>query len=199
MTDQIPASITHHCPSCGTETLHRTLKGRFSGKKKLNMVLRCSECDNVLEDSLELPGTKEVRLIISRGDESEKIRVELPSDWALSVGDEFMHGDESLLVTGIEVEGVRVDSARIEDIQTLWTKNFDQVAVRVSINRQGRTRSLELVTAPDEEFEAGTMIEIDGRRVLIHSIKVRTTKLRRGKATAREIVRLYCTDMRGKS
>ncbi|MCK4266918.1 MAG: hypothetical protein KAX31_06525, partial [Thermoplasmata archaeon] len=102
-------------------------------------------------------------------------------------------------VTGIEVEGVRVDSARIEDIQTLWTKNFDQVAVRVSINRQGRTRSLELVTAPDEEFEAGTMIEIDGRRVLIHSIKVRTTKLRRGKATAREIVRLYCTDMRGKS
>jgi uncharacterized Zn finger protein len=191
---QVPPSIHTLCPECDEGTLHKTLKGRVLGKKALQLVLKCSECGLVTEQRLELSGKTEIRMIISRGRDSEKATVEFPSDWAMAIDDEFMHGDERLKVTGIEVGGRRVRSATLRDIQTLWTMNFDTVRLKVSVNRGGRTRSLEIAVDPDEEFEAGTEIEIDGRRMLAHSIKTRDKKFRKGKATAREIVRLYCTD-----
>ncbi len=194
MEGKVPASIHVDCPECETDTLHRTLKGRFSGKKKLDMVLKCTECGRVHEERFEMADQIPVRSIISRSDKSEKIQIELSSDWAITVGDELMHQDERLLVTGIEVDGMRVNSAAVGDIQTLWTKNFDTVDVHVSVNRRGKTKSVVIVADPDDEFEVGSEIEIDGRPVFVHSIKMGDRKIRKGTATAREIVRVYCTD-----
>ena len=193
---QIPQSMQAECPECGEETQHRTLKGRMKGKKRLEMVLKCGQCGKVRDEVLELIGKTPVRMIISRGQESEKTSVEFPADWVLSVGDEFMHEDENLQVTGIESGGKRVKSAPVGEIKTLWTMNFDQAKVKVAINRHGRTKSVELYVDPDEEFEIGSEITIDGVPVTIHSIKLQEKRIRRGTANAREIVRVYCTDSR---
>ena len=190
---QVPSSIDTHCPDCNEELLHRTLKGRYTGKK-LHMVLKCSHCDRVHEETFELIGQTAVRTIISRGEESERVSMDLSSDWQVSVGDEMMHGDERLMITGIEVGGKRVNTAAVTDIQTLWAKNFDTVDLSISINRKGRTRSLKITVDPDEEFEVGADIEIDGRPVFIHSIKTDTKRMRKGTAVAREILRVYCTE-----
>ena len=184
------------CSKCGAETLHRTLKGRFAGKKKLDMVLKCSECGNVHEERFGLASQVEFRLIISRGNDSERSQMEMRSDWVVSMGDEFMHEDEKLLVTGIEAGGKRVRSAKADAVETLWTKNYDTIQVHVSVNWRGHTRALMIDTGPEEEFEVGSDIEIDGRSVLVHSIKTHERKMRQGIALARDIVRVYCTDKR---
>jgi uncharacterized Zn finger protein len=195
MKSQIPASITIECPECGEETLHKKLKGRIEGKK-LKLVLKCSQCGQVRDEVLESVGPVTIRMIISRGDASERTTADFPADWGFRVDDDFMHEDERLLVTGIEVKGRRVEAASVGEIQTLWTKNFDQSRVRISINRRGRTRSLDILTDPEEEFAIESEIDLDGIPVRIHSIKTRDQHMRRGSAVARDIVRIYCTDTR---
>ncbi len=184
------------CPECDEETLHKTLKGRTQGKKKLELVLKCSSCGNVHKEILEALDDIKVRMIISRGDVSEKAQGEFPEDWVLAIDDEFMHDEERLKVTGLEVDGKRVEKAPVKTIQTLWTINFDLARVKVSINRDGRTRSLDLEVDPEEEFTVGTRIEIDGIEYEIHSIKLKHRSIRRGTAEARDILRVYCTDQR---
>ncbi|MFO7618966.1 MAG: HVO_0476 family zinc finger protein [Thermoplasmata archaeon] len=195
MKPRIPASMNLECADCGEETLHKTLKGRLEGKK-LKMVLKCSKCGKVGNHVLESIGQIQLRMIISRGDVSERTTAEFPSDWGFAVGDEFMHEDERLQVTGIEVGGVRVEAASVGEVQTLWTKNFDQARVRISVNRHGHTQSLEILTDPEEEFTVESEIDVDGIPVKIHSIKTADAHLRRGSAPARDIVRIYCTDTR---
>ncbi|KYK26427.1 MAG: hypothetical protein AYK23_03035 [Candidatus Proteinoplasmatales archaeon SG8-5] len=87
-----------------------------------------------------------------------------------------------------------IESACGKDIQTLWAKNFDTIDLNLSVNRRGRTRSLKITVDPDDEFEVGADIEIDGKLVFIHSIKTDTKRVRKGTAIAREILRVYCTE-----
>ncbi len=193
---QIPQSMQSECPDCDDETLHKTLKGRFKGKKQLELVLKCSKCSKVHEEVLETVSQIPVRMIISRGEVSQRVATKFPADWEISVGNEFMHEDERLLVKGIECGGRRVEICPVKNIQTLWTINYDMAKLKVSINRDGKTRSLELEVSLDEEFEIDSEIEVDGVKVTIHSIKLEDKRLRRGTATARDIVRVYCTDKR---
>ena len=195
MSQNIPASISVECPECGEDTLHRTLKGQLS-KKDMKLLLKCARCGHTRRETFALPGQVFLRLIISRGGQSERTLIELSSDWALEVGEELMHGEERLLMTGLESGGRRVGSARADKTETIWAKNFDNVKLRISINRRGRTRAFEIIVDPDEEFEVGSEIEIDDRPVLIHSIRTTERTIRRGTANARDIVRVYCTDAR---
>ncbi len=196
MSAQIPASMNAECPECGEETLHKTLKGRMAGKKRLELVLKCTKCGHVRAEAMTAARQADVKIIISRDEVSERTTTRLPLDWTLSVGEEFMHGDENLLVTGIEVKGRKTNSAKTGEIQTLWAKNFDQVRVKIAINRHGRTVSTEIMADPDEEFTVEDEMEIDDVPVKIHSIKLEDRTIRRGSACARDIVRVYCTDSR---
>ena len=194
--EQIPQSMHAECPDCNDETLHKTLKGRMRGKKRLEMLLKCTKCGKVHEEVLEAVGQVSVRMIISRGDKSEKSSTTFSADWELAVGDEFMHEDERLQISGIEVDGRRVEHANISQVQTLWTINYDMAKIKVSINRDGKTKSLELEVDLDEEFEVDSVIEVDGMKVKVHSIKLGNRSIRRGSAAARDIKRIYCTDPR---
>ena len=89
-----------------------------------------------------------------------------------------------------------MEAANIKEVQTLWTINYDMAKIKVSINRNDITRSLELEVDLDEVFEVDSEIEIDGVMVTIHSIKLHDKRIRRGTAIARDIVRVYCTDKR---
>jgi len=184
------------CPECGQETLHKTLKGRMAGKKRLELVLKCTKCGHVRAEAMTAARHADVKIIISRDEVSERTTTRLPLDWTLSVGEEFMHGDENLLVTGIEVKGRKTNSAKTGEIQTLWAKNFDQVRVKIAINRHGRTVSAEIMAHPEDEFTVEDEMEIDDVPVKIHSIKLTDRRIRRGSASARDIVRVYCTDSR---
>ena len=194
--NQIPQSMHWECPECDDDTMHKTLKGRFKGKKKLELLLKCTDCGKVHEEILETVSQIPIRLIISRGEKSEKIRAEFPADWELAIGDEFMHEEEHLLVKGIESKGQRVEKCVMKDIQTLWTVNYDIAKIKVSINRDGKTKSIESEVELDEKFEVESEIEIDGKKVIIHSIKLEHKRIRKGTASARDIVRVYCTDKR---
>ena len=194
--EQIPQSMHAECPDCDDETLHKTLKGRMRGKKKLEMLLKCTKCGKVHEEVLEAISQVPVRMIISRGDKSEKIRAEFSADWELAIGDEFMHEDERLQISGIEVDGQRVENASISQVKTLWTINFDMAKVKISINRDGKTKSLEIEVDPEEVFEVESIIEVDGMKAKIHSIKLTNRSTRKGTAVARDIKRIYCTDPR---
>jgi uncharacterized Zn finger protein len=196
MNTQIPASMNAECPDCDEETLHKTLKGRFAGKKRLEMVLKCSKCGKVRTEVLEAVGQIKLKMVISRDDVSERTTTELPADWVLHIGDEFKHENERLQVSGIDVNNVKVKSASTREIQILWTKNYDRAKVKVSINHHGRTRSLDILADPEDEFSVESTIEVDGAPVSIHSIKLKDKTIRRGSATARDIVRIYCTDSR---
>ena len=193
---QIPRSMQLECPDCDEETLHKTLKGHFRGKKRLELILKCSKCGRVHEEVLETVSQIPVRMIVSRGEVSQRIATEFPADWELAVGDEFMHEEEHLLIKGIESGGRRVERCSVKDIQTLWTINYDVAKVKVSINRAGQTRPLELEVDLEEVFEVDSEIEVDGAQVTIHSIKLKDKRIRRGTAIARNIVRIYCTDKR---
>ena len=194
--EQIPQSMHVECPDCNDETLHKTLKGRMRGKKKLEMLLKCTKCGKVHEEVLEAISQVPVRMIISRGDKSEKIRAEFSADWELAVGDEFMHEDERLQISGIEVDGRRVETANISQVKTLWTINYDMAKIKISINRDGKTKSLEIEVDPEEVFEVESVIEVDGMKAKIHSIKLTNRSTRKGTAVARDIKRIYCTDPR---
>lgn len=194
--NQIPQSMQAECPECDDETLHKTLKGRFKGKKKLELVLKCTKCGKVTEETLETVSQIPVRMIISRGETSQRVPTKFPADWELAVGEEFMHEDERLLIKGIESGGRRVERCSVKQIQTLWTINYDMAKIKVSINKNDVTRSLELEVDLDEVFEVESEIEVDGVKVTIHSIKLKDKRIRRGTATARDIVRVYCTDKR---
>jgi uncharacterized Zn finger protein len=195
MDKKVPASISVECAECGEETLHRTLKGQVS-KKDMKLLLKCAKCGHVRNETFALPNQVSLRLIISRGGQSERTSTELSSDWTLEVGEELMHGDERLLVTGLDSGGKRVNSARADKTETIWAKNFDNVKLRFSVNRRGRTRAFEIIVDPEEEFEVGSEIEIDDKPVHIHSIRTTERTIRRGTANARDIVRVYCTDAR---
>ncbi|MBA3044657.1 MAG: hypothetical protein KKH41_01870 [Candidatus Thermoplasmatota archaeon] len=198
MMSQVPASMNIECPECEDETLHKTLKGRLEGKK-LKLVLKCSKCGKVRDEVLEAIGQIQIRMIISRGDVSERTTAMFPNDWDFTVGDDFMHDDERLQVTGIEVKGVRVDGAKVGEVQTLWTKNFDQARVKISVNRSGHTRSMEILTDPEAEFTVEAMIDVNNIPMRIHSIKTTAGRIRRGTVVASDIVRIYCTDTRPRS
>ena len=57
------------CPACGS-CEHQILKSK--GKLTKELLLKCEECGNVYRETMESPRPMEVRIIISKFDESLK-------------------------------------------------------------------------------------------------------------------------------
>lgn len=189
------------CPACRAETLHEVLSGRIGGKRQavLESTVRCRECGQVHHAVLKSERPVEVPVIISWIDKSARSTVALGPDEAVRVGDEMMCGDVPLLVTSIEVNGVRVKQSKARDIQTLWAKRFEKVRVPFSVGHAGKTYSEHVLASPDEEFCVGDILDVGKREVVIHTIKTARATLRSGGAEARDIVRAYAHIVRKSS
>ncbi len=177
------------CPACSPDepVTHKVLK---------STLFQCEECGDVhceTEDR-KIP----VRVIVSIGDKSVRIRTMLSG--IVRVGDELVVDDETsgeaypVNVSSIEVGDKRKESARAEEIKTIWARAIDEVVVKIAISHRETTESIEMKVPGDREFTIGEKIKVDSRELKIIRIKIRESgfKSRKGVAIkASDIKRIY--------
>ena len=192
-------NINAYCDTCGEETVHDVVRVVSGGKKGMHLTARCTVCGLVHQVEMSFERVKEIPVVISWMGTSENDRMLAPLGEKLHVGEEIYLDDDRLLITGIEAEdGRMVKEADVERIRTLFTKRYDRVRVKVSINRGSRTTSRNIYVAPEEEFEVGDILEVDGIKAVIHRMKLDEHFITRGSAPAKKIVRIYAKEVREK-
>ena len=177
--NDIPDRIPTPCPSCSPEleTVHEVLTEGGGA-----LTVRCSECSHV--HKVQPERTREVTLdvVVSQGDESFTANVTVPEDETVETSDEFILETEEVLstvrVTSIELDGQRrVDDAEADEIETVWTREVDNVAVNVTIHPQDGSRddsrSLTVHVPGDYEFEVGAIEEFGDDEFEIDAFVVR--------------------------
>ena len=155
--DRIPTP----CPSCSPEleTVHEVLSPGGG-----SLTVRCGDCGHVHKIQPEPEHEVTLDVVVSQGGESFTANVTTPADETVETGDEFLLETEDVLatvrVTSIELEGMkRVESAPADEVETVWTREVDNVSVNVTIHPQdGRrddSRSVTVYVPGDYEFTVG--------------------------------------------
>jgi uncharacterized Zn finger protein len=195
--EEAPGAITVQCPGCGQESLHTVLRGRQSRGGvtiTLDATVQCTDCQHTHHVVVREAAPIDVAVVISRGQESRRTKTALPGDDDLETGEALIVDGMNCKVTGIESrDGRRVDAASVKDIQTLWTKEFEEMAVKVAINLRQKTITKIIAARAEEEFTVGQEYLFGRLRVTIHAIKTEERLLKRGTATAGEIVRVFAS------
>ncbi len=193
----IPNSIYIECPNCGEKTLHEVLKGKMSkGGDVLETTVKCQNCGTVHSAVVREPKAVSVPIIVSEMGRSKRFAFEFGGDELVSIGDELFVGDANVIVTSIERGGLRVESAPAGEISTIWAKRYDNVRVKISVNKTSKTLAAEITALPDEEFYVGDIFTVGKDEVVVHTIKTSTGTVRSGGAAARDIIRIYAKCMR---
>ena len=179
------------CPDCGSDATDVLREARPDARAS-DATLQCEDCGRVFKAVLAVAPEIDVSSIISDGPDSRRTSLRLATDARVRVGDEIFGEDHRLLLTAIEhKDGRRVRTAPADEVATLWLKVFDEVTVRIAVNRGNRTVPSELTVAPETEFLVGDELRVLGYPVEIHAIKTAAGIRYRGSAEARDIVRLY--------
>ena len=149
------------CPACSPhdDTVHEVLKPAGTA------TVRCSECGHVHKTRLEPTPTVEKKIIVSQGGDSFRTRLETDPDETVTIGDEFIvDTPEAILqvrVTGLELLDAdgRFEQAIMDDVETVWTRAVDNVAINVTLHpkdgSRDDTRSLTVNVPGDYEFRVG--------------------------------------------
>lgn len=203
--DRVPAP----CPSCSPdlETVHEVLTAGGG-----NLTVRCSECGHV--HKIQPDSEREVTLdvVVSQGGESFTANVTTPEDEPIEVGDEFILETEEVLstvrVTSVELDGQqRVETAPADEIETVWTREVDNVAVNVTVHPQDGSRddsrSVTVHVPGDYEFAIGAVESFGDEEFEIDAFVVRDDaagyerdrfELEGDTAFAKDIKRVYAYD-----
>jgi len=164
------------CPACSPdfETVHEVLKPGGQA------TVRCTGCGHVHKTAIEEESEVERSVVVSQSGESLTATVEGPPDERIQVGEEFVvDADEALMVVRITDLQVgterRTEAARMEDVETIWTRAVDNVTVNVTLHPESgdETRSIEVGVPGDHEFEVGTTVEFGEEAFTIEGIHVR--------------------------
>ncbi len=192
-----PAALYMECPSCGRSP-HRVIRGRISKGKDIVLegVVRCLRCGYTRRETYREGAVREVPLIVSHRESSERTTLALSPEETVNVRDRFDIEGGMVEVTAIEVEGRRPTQALAKEIDTLWSKRVDRVEVKFSLNKGRKTLSYSLEVPPDEEFEVGSLVDLGRERGVIHRLKTSRGLLKEGRAAAEEIKRVYCKGVR---
>ncbi|WP_406655808.1 HVO_0476 family zinc finger protein [Methanolobus sp. ZRKC2] len=166
------------CPSCSPkiEVPHDVLK---SGQ---NIIVQCQECGNVHPTTIERPKNANVKVIISRGEDSFSCIHRMTSEDVVRVEDEMIIDDEvadevyPIIVTAIDTDEKRVNAAKAPDISTIWGRAIDEVIVRISIHKGRNTQAVEKRVPGGYEFTIGNNDKAD-------SIDFRVTKIKKRDGT----------------
>jgi uncharacterized Zn finger protein len=189
--------IEVECPSCSPEEEvgHEVLK---EGQSPL---VRCLECGQVHAAKIKTPKNVLLKVIVSKMDISNTHRTELDSETVLGVDDELVVDDEEagvvcpILITALDAEGKRVQSAKAENIETIWGRAIDEITVKFSAQSgTEKTEVLEKKVSGDYEFEVGAEEKIGNKRLFITKIKVRDGAFRSRKGDvvlAKYVKRIY--------
>ncbi|WP_254762709.1 HVO_0476 family zinc finger protein [Natrinema marinum] len=159
----IPDRVPTPCPSCSPdlETVHEVLTEGGG-----HLTVRCSECSHVHKVQPEREREVTLDVVVSQGGESFTANVTAPEDESIEVGDEFILETEEVLstvrVTSVELDGQkRVEDAPADEIETVWTREVDNVAVNVTVHPQDGSRDdsrgITVHVPGDYEFEVGAV------------------------------------------
>lgn len=196
------------CPACSpdVETVHEVLKP--GGQ----VTVRCTECGHVHKTRIEAEETRETDVIVSQEGESFAATADVPVDEEVAVGEEFVLDTEEAImlvrITSVELEGDRrVEAARGGEVETLWTRAVDNVAVNVTIHptdgSRDESRSVKVYVPGDYEFTVGETDEWEDEEFTITGIHLRDdvhgydhAKLDfdGDSAPAKDVKRLYARD-----
>jgi uncharacterized Zn finger protein len=181
------------CPECG-EGPHRVLRGRASAKT-LEATVRCVSCGQVRKERIPVAEPVDVPLIISWKGQSRRAKLTMDSGERVAVGQDLYLDDERLVVTALESSGRRVPSAKAGEVDTMWTKRFHEVTVKVAVRIGGRTVHHEVTADPDEEFSVGDIMEVKRGKAVV--FKILTVENRRTRSSAaRHIKKVYARAIR---
>ncbi|EMA31879.1 HVO_0476 family zinc finger protein [Halobiforma nitratireducens] len=180
-SSELPDRVPTPCPSCSPdlETVHEVLTATEGGG---TVTVRCSECDHVHKVQPERTPEVTLDVVVSQDGESFTANVTTPEDETIEVGDEFLLETEAVLstvrVTSVELEGhKRVEEAPADEIETVWTREVDNVAVNVTIHPQdgsrNDSRSITVRVPGDYEFEVGEVEEFGDDEFEIDAFVVR--------------------------
>ncbi|SFS65622.1 HVO_0476 family zinc finger protein [Halostagnicola kamekurae] len=159
----IPDRVPTTCPSCSPdlETVHEVLSPGGG-----SITVRCSECSHVHKIQPEPEREVTLDVVVSQDGESFTANVTTPEDETIETGDEFILETDEVLstvrVTSIELdEQRRREAAPAQDVETVWTREVDNVSVDVTVHPQDGThdesRSITVYVPGDYEFEVGTV------------------------------------------
>lgn len=178
------------CPICGSEE-GQILKSK--GKLTQELLLKCEECGNVYRETMEAPRPLEIRIIISKFEESLKKWVSFYPDEILRVDDILEVGDERVRITSLENKrSARVMESLVEDLITIWAASVDIPArVGVSVDLHGRVLSRKVEVDRDFTFTVGDVVKMGRTIFRIKTIKTLERRMRRGFAYADVTKRVY--------
>lgn len=178
------------CPACGSHE-HQVLKSK--GKITRELLLKCEECGNVFRETVETPRPLEIRIIISKFEESLKKWVSFYPDEILRVDDILEVGDERVRITSLENKrNARVMESMVEDLISIWAASVDIPArVGVSVDLHGRVLSRKVEVDRDFTFTVGDVVKMGRTIFRIKTIKTIERRMRRGFAYADVTKRVY--------
>ncbi|MFA9415933.1 HVO_0476 family zinc finger protein [Natrinema sp. HArc-T2] len=205
----IPDRVPTPCPSCSPdlETVHEVLTTGGG-----TLTVRCSECSHVHKIQPDTEREVTLDVVVSQGGESFTANVTAPEDETVEVGDEFILETEEVLstvrVTSVELDGQkRVEESPADEIETVWTREVDNVAVNVTVHPQDGSRddshSITVHVPGDYEFEVGDVESFGDDEFEIDAFVVRddASGYRRDRfeepgdtAFAKDIKRVYAYD-----
>jgi uncharacterized Zn finger protein len=176
------------CPSCGENQEHALIK---SGQENL---VRCEECGTVHSVERERERLVTLKVIVNKDGISQPYLIKIPGREELHVGDELLVDDASQDVVMTEIASLetdrRVEKAPAEAVRTVWARAIDEVPLKLSIYRRGRTYPLKVSLPGNEVFEVGETREMEGFKFRIVKIKLRKEGFA-NLAEAKDILRVW--------
>jgi uncharacterized Zn finger protein len=185
--------IEKRCPACGEDAEQEILS------ESRDLLIKCSLCGHVWHTEKEkIPKPVFVKAIVSKEGDSRICHVEFFPEDICAVGDRLVAecGEE---VAGVEVASIesgpkRVGKARAEEITALWTREIEDVVVRVSIHDGWKTIPVTVSCDGETPFIVGEVYQSGKRRFRISHIKLRDGAVLRKegwKSVASRIKRIY--------
>ena len=189
-------------PTCSPDEprLHHIIRRHGS-----EVLVRCDECESTHTVISKPARTTSVRTIVSRGEDSERCRTELPVDHEVYVGDELLVDDPAadevylVEVASVETDGRRAVMAVAAEIDTIWARAIDEVTVKIAIHDGTKTESIRLQVFGDQEFTIGAVEKIGWKNARIVRIKLHKRGFKKNKGDvvlAKDIKRIFAERIR---
>lgn len=123
------------CPACTPEeeTAHEVLNAGGQA------TVRCTECGHVHKVRISKSDPLARDVIVSQEGESYQTTAQFDPESPVRTGDEFLvetpEAIQQVRVTAIELAGGnRVEETAVQEVDTLWTRVVDNVAVPVTVH-----------------------------------------------------------------
>lgn len=185
--DEIVGAI---CPDCQWD------EAELLRETEQNVTLRCDKCKHVWTFNPKKERLITLRLVVSNMDESHYEQIEVVRSEELRVGDDFQHNGHRMLIMDLQLQDQRhVKKAKANDLLAIFAKLFDVVPLRISVNRRDKTKSYEEMTAPEREIWIGEVLEMEGRKFIVKTIKSDQNRtINKGFLFAKNCRRVFCDD-----